>query len=94
MEKIMKGNSPMKKIITLLSLLAMTAPAAVEIKEQNGNVSMNNGTLSARLVKGRNYAFNLTGRDRNGKSLGLVIQSMIWYHGRTGNTDIMRDAKA
>lgn len=87
MEKIMKGNSPMKKIITLLSLLAMTAPAAVEIKEQNGNVSMNNGTLSARLVKGRNYAFNLTGRDRNGKSLGLVIQSMIWYHGRTGNTE-------
>ena len=70
-----------------MSLLAMTAPAAVEIKEQNGNVSMNNGTLSARLVKGRNYAFNLTGRDRNGKSLGLVIQSMIWYHGRTGNTE-------
>lgn len=82
----MKGNPPMKKIITLLSVLVLTASAAVEIKEQNGSVSMNNGALSARLVKGRNYAFNLTGGDGNGKSLGLVIQSMIWYHGRTGNT--------
>ena len=60
--------------------------AAPVIQEKNGTVSMDNGIVRSRMVKGRNYAFNLSSKLPDGKNLPLVIQSMIWYHGRSVNT--------
>ena len=78
----------MKRIFPFCAafLFSCAGLAAFEIKESKNAVAMNNGELSARLLANRNYGFNLTGRDKDGKNFGLVIQTMIWYHGRTGNT--------
>ena len=70
----------------ILSASVSALFAAPVVQEKNGMVSMDNGILRSRMAKGRNYAFNLSSKRADGKNLSLVIQSMIWYHGRSGNT--------
>lgn len=73
--------------VVILSAIVSVLFAAPVIREKNGTVSMDNGILRSRLVKGRNYAFNVSSKLPDGKNQPLVIQSMIWYHGRSGNTN-------
>ena len=47
---------------------------------------ISNGKISSYMTKGKNYNFTLSGKNKDNKNLGLVLRSIIWYHGRTGNT--------
>ena len=79
----------MKNTVVLFCLffLGISLFGEVKIRDLKGNLSAGNGKISMYLLNKRNYAFNLTGKDDAGKNFGLVIESIIWYHGRSGNTD-------
>ncbi|MBE6375947.1 MAG: DUF4091 domain-containing protein [Lentisphaerae bacterium] len=77
----------MKKYISLFCavFLGFQLFAEVKIVDHNGNISAGNGRLSMYLLAKRNFAFNLSGKDKDGKNFGAVIETIIWYHGRSGN---------
>ena len=79
----------MKNTVVLFCLffLGISLFGEVKIRDLKGNLSAGNDKISMYLLNKRNYAFNLTGKDDAGKNFGLVIESIIWYHGRSGNTD-------
>ncbi|MBE6365108.1 MAG: DUF4091 domain-containing protein [Lentisphaerae bacterium] len=80
----------MKKIFSILFcafFLTATLVAEVTIRENNGNVSAGNGEFAISLLANKNFAFNLAARGSDGKNFSAVIESIIWYHGRSGNTD-------
>ena len=80
----------MKKIFSILFcafFLTATLVAEVTIRENNGNVSAGNGVFAISLLANKNFAFNLAARGSDGKNFSAVIESIIWYHGRSGNTD-------
>ncbi|MBR7131432.1 MAG: hypothetical protein IKC82_05550, partial [Lentisphaeria bacterium] len=79
----------MKNTVVLFCLffLGFSLFGEVKIRDLKGNLSAGNGKISMYLLNKRNYAFNLTGKDDAGKNFGLVIESIVWYHGRSGNTD-------
>lgn len=79
----------MKKYISLFCAVFLGFQLAGEVKivDRNGNISAGNGRLSMYLLAKRNFAFNLSGKDKDGKNFGAVIETIIWYHGRSGNTE-------
>ncbi|MBR7120919.1 MAG: hypothetical protein IKC94_01605 [Lentisphaeria bacterium] len=80
----------MKKIFSILFcafFLTATLVAEVTIRENKGNISAGNGQFSISLLANRNFVFNLAARDKDGKNFSAVIESIIWYHGRSGNTE-------
>lgn len=74
------------RMILFFFVIALAVHAEVIVSESNGNVGMSNGNLSTALQKARNYGFNLSGKDKDGKGIGILMTSRIWYHGRSGNT--------
>ena len=78
----------MKKLFCFSAVLCtLICAAEVKISDRNGNILANNGEISTYLLKKNNYSFNLSARDANGANFGAVIESILWYHGRSGNTE-------
>ncbi len=76
----------------VLAALTLSVSGANSISDRGSGILMDNGKLSSWMVKKQNYRFNLSGKDKDNKSFGMVILSQIWYHGRTGNTtEIYKD---
>ena len=76
-----------KKIFILFWAVAtLSLFASPKIKVTKNSVLISNGKISSYMTKGKNYNFTLSGKNKDNKNLGLVLRSIIWYHGRTGNT--------
>ena len=73
-----------KSLLILAAFGASVASAEVEVKKEQVNVSA--GGLVAKLPKARNYCPVMEGVGLDGR-FGVLLQSMIWYHGRTGNAE-------
>lgn len=76
-----------KIYLTIFLVLAtFVSFAEVKIKVNNNSVLISNGKIYSYLAKSKNYNFTLSGKNKDNKNVGLVIRSIMWYHGRTGNT--------
>ena len=69
-------------ILALVTALAPTAFAGVT--SVKGSVRVATPTLVATLPANRNYCPVLEGVGAKGR-FGILLQSKVWYHGRTGN---------
>lgn len=77
----------MKKIISFFVAAAAILPLfAAQIKQSGGTISATNGKLNPYLWAKKGQVFSMTGKGDNGKAYSIVIESLIWYHGRSGNT--------
>ena len=77
----------MKKILSIFVAAAAVLPLfAAQIKEAGGSISANNGKLFPYLWSKKGQVFSMTGKSDDGKAFGIVLESLIWYHGRSGNT--------
>ena len=78
----------MKKILSFFVAAAAIMPLfAAQIKQSGGTISATNGKLNPYLWAKKGQVFSMTGKGDNGKAYGIVLESLIWYHGRSGNTE-------
>ncbi len=73
-------------VLTLSALCGVLAPAVfADVSQTKGSVCVKTPSLVATLPANRNYCPVLQGVGANGK-FGILLQTKIWYHGRTGNS--------
>ncbi len=77
----------MKKIFLFLAAAAIVPLFAANIVRRGGSISATNGKLSPYLWEKKGQVFSMTGKGDDGKAFSIVIESLIWYHGRSGNTE-------
>ena len=67
------------------SALLFAFPSYSGVLSAKDAVRVETPSLVATLPSGRNYCPVIEGKGLNGR-FGILLQTMVWYHGRTGDT--------
>ena len=76
----------MMRLTVSATAFVMFAPAVFAgVAQTKGSICVETPSLVATLPANRNYCPILQGKGEKGK-FGILLQTKIWYHGRTGNS--------
>ena len=75
----------MRLMVSTAAFVMFASVAFGGVTQTKGSVCVETPSLAATLPANRNYCPVLQGKGENGK-FGILLQTKIWYHGRTGNS--------